>query len=232
MNNPTKYLALALCSLTLVACGGGGGGGLAVPDPLVPQPLSTAPPPPTVLASVAADDLKGYEGQWKQACVDHKQITTTLVFVEPRVFTATPRKEYFENAGCTGAVIAVGTYDTFREKVSVAMASQDASVDGVSGANGAKRQLSVMPADSTISKTSYLLFNESGSAVTIDNSIPNIPVTYINYPDGSKEVFLPDPSFDAYNTTGALLIENSEFLTLNVVSDDPAAYIVNQRFYR
>ena len=202
-------------------------------DVLVVQPASSPPLPPPVpdaSASLAATDLKVYEGNWKQACDNHKQITTVLVFEAPRVFTASPRKDYFENADCTGRVVAVGSYDTYREKVTVAENLQAASVILVSGSASVARD--VNPAVSTVSTTSYKLFNVSGNGVTIDNSIPGIPVTYVNYPDGSKEVFLPEPKFDGGNTTGALLIENSEFLTLNVVSADPPAYRVNQRFYR
>lgn len=238
MNNPTKYLALVLCSMTLVACGGGGGdnsAGAVVPvtDVLVVQPASFPPLPPPVpdaFASLAAIDLKPYEGNWKQACVSHKQITTVLVFEDARVFTASPRKDYFENADCTGAIVAVGSYDTYREKVTVAENLQAASVVLVSGSASVARD--VNPAVSIVSTTSYKLFNVSGNGVTIDNSIPGIPVTYVNYPDGSKEVFLPEPKFDGGNTTGALLIESSEFLTLNVVIADSPAYSVNQRFYR
>lgn len=231
----TKSLALVLCSITLVACGGGGGGGGAAPvaDVLVVPPIKDPySPPPVPAVSLAAADLLAYEGYWKQACDNHKQITTILVFEAPRVFTASPRKDYFENANCTGAIVAVGSYDTYREIVDVAPDLQWASVDFDSGLGELVEQREVHTAKSAISTTSYELFPQVSNGVTIDNSIPGIPVTYINYPDGTKEPFMPEPKFDGGNTEGALLIENFELLTLNVVPADPPAYEVNQRFHR
>lgn len=228
----TKSLALVLCSITLVACGGGGGGGAPPPvaDVLVDQPVKD----PYKLdldpaGSPVAADLQAYEGEWKQACIDHKQITTILKFVSAREFIVSPRKDYFEKADCTGAIVAIGGYDTYREKVVVAEGLQAASVDFGSGLVG---QRQVNPAESAISTTSYQLFPQSVGGVTIDNSIPGFPVQYINYPDATKEPFMPEPKFDGGYTKGALLIENLEFLTLNVVPADPPAYIVNQRFHR
>src|SRR5512133_2029438 len=159
-----KFLAVVLSSSILVACGGGGSGGPAssTTGPSTDGSSTTGSSttgssttgssttgsstagssttgsstsgssPPAV--SPASPELAKYEGAWQENCVDHLRFTKTFIATGSNTFSVATKEEYFDNADCTGAVVATGSYGVPDENVQYAPA-QEASVTLTTGDN-------------------------------------------------------------------------------------------------
>lgn len=217
MISTTKSLALVLSTLTLVACGGGGGGGAS---------NGAVTSPPTVPAvSLASSELAKYEGVWRQDCVDHMLRTTTLVATSANEFTVTPREDYFAYKGCTGAVIATGTYGGPSETVQYRSTLQDSSVELTPG------NVIIADVEPATSKMSTASFSIAGSGVFRSTIIDDIQGTTLIYADGSSPL-KSRPQLFGETTEGGLLLYQGELLALVPGNSPAAAFKVNQRFFR
>lgn len=217
----TKYLALVLSSLTLVACGGGGGGSTGATT----DAASSVPIIPAV--SVVSLELAKYEGMWQQACVNHMHRTTTLVAISANVFTVTPQENHFANADCTGALVATGSFDYGKPQETVQYRATLSNVS-VNLLDGTTILADVDPATSTRSIAPFVF---SGSGVIRTLSIEGgKTLTTLAYADGNVDVVR-----DAVNggtTEGGLLLRNGELLALVPVIGSTTAFTVNQRYFR
>lgn len=224
MLHPTPYLTLVLSALTLVACGGGGGGGdsavVAAPAAPTTVPATLAVP----AMSPVSPELAKYEGVWRQDCVDHMRLTTTLVAISTNVFTVTRQELLFANVDCTGAVVATGGFGKPQETVQYRATQPNASVKLLSGD---VITADVDPATSTLSVASFLF---TGSGVTATYYIGTKTLTHVVYADGFANL-LRD-ALDGRTTEGGLLLLNGELLALVPVLGAPTSFVVNQRYTR
>lgn len=229
MNNPTKYLALALCSTTLVACGGGGGGDSES------NPVDSYVPPPSI--SAISPELAKYVGVWRQACDDHKLLTTTLTADATNDnFTVMPIETHFAYKDCTGDVVAIGSYGVPSETVKYS-ADLNASVTLTDG--------TTIPAivNAATSSVATATFTFTGSGVGSIVNINGTNYTQIQYADVFVNgVLAPslikERTLNGGTTYGALLLRNEdlpneELLTLIPVTDAPDyAFKVNLQFFK
>lgn len=217
MTNPTKYLALAFCSMTLAACGGGGGGGTGV-DANVTATEVFWPVVPDANNSLASTALAKYEGEWRQACVDHMELKTVLVATSATTFTVTVREDYYAYADCTGAVVATGSYGMPSETVTYVETPVNASVtlrDGsliqpVPAVNVASSLIATAP------------FTITGSGVQPTIYVDGKTMTPIQFTDAYK--LYPARALAGGTTKGALMLLNGDLLTLVYAASDSPAF--------
>ncbi len=221
MNHPTKYLALALCSITLAACGGGGGGGDPVAEVNVTPAEVFWPDVPSV--SVASTALAKYEGEWQQACVNHMKLKTVLVATGATTFNVTIREDYYAYADCTGAVVATGSYGVPSEAVTYVEAPVNAPVMLL---DNSTIQTDVNLATSIISNATFTL---TGTGVKPVIYIAGEAVTPIQFADAY--ITYPARALTGGTTQGALLLYENELLTLDYVDNTPS-FKVRLKFSR
>lgn len=121
-----KFLAVILGSTMLVGCGSGGGGSDS------PAPPTTGLPSPG--PSLASPTLAKYEGVWREDCVDHRRFTKTFKATGSTTFSVATQEDFFDNADCTGALVATGGYGPLPdENVQYAAPLPNASVTLLTG---------------------------------------------------------------------------------------------------
>jgi len=231
MNNPTKYLALAFCSMTLAACGGGGGGGSTGGGVVGADVNMTAaevfwPAVPNASDSLASTALAKYEGEWQQACVDHMRLKTVLVATSATTFTVTTREDYYDYADCTGAVVATGSYGMPGETVTYDETPVTAAVTLLNG-NLVQPEPAISLATSLIATATFKL---TGSGVQPTIYVDGKPMTPIQFTDAYK--LYPGRALAGGSTKGALMLLNGDLLTLVAVPDAAASFKVKLQFFR
>lgn len=209
-----KHLAIVLSSLILVACGGGGS------DVPASSPSAGAP----TGASPAIEALAKYEGVWREDCNDHMRLTKTFTATGGTTFTVMTVEEYFDNADCTGAVVATGSFGQPEEAVQYSATLANASVTLLTG------ETLVSDVDPATSVLVVAPFTFTGSHVTSTSAL-GTTFAHIEYADGS-DVIVQRQALNGQTTQGALLLRNEELLTLVAIGDSTTSFQVNHRYVR
>lgn len=237
-----KLLTVFLSSSILVACGGGGSGGPAAPTagtptagtpttgtPTTGTPTtgSSTPVTPAPAVSPARAELAKYEGTWQEKdCFDHTRFTKNFIATDSNNFSVATKNNYYDNADCTGAVIATGSYNVPDENVHYETALE-ASVTLLTGENitaDVNRATSVYAAGATYSIT--------GSGVKSTELIGTTMWARIEYADGGHIVIALPAALDGKTTYGALVLRNDELLALVPNVGFTNSYKVNHQYIR
>jgi hypothetical protein len=200
-----KVLIAGLTVTVLSACGGGDSDGSS---PSVAGPLAK------------------YEGIWKDSCDVHLRETTTITASNNRATLAlTPKDEYFDKTGCTGSVVATGTFGppqppltvTYKETVA------NASVKLLTG------QVIQTTVDRITAVGSGASMTYAGTGVTGPVSVGGKQTWRITYSGGSTDVQV-DPLSGTRD--GALMLQNGALLTLTPVGNSATSYVVESQLTR
>lgn len=214
-----KFLVVVLSSSILVACGGGGSDAPASS----PSGVSPSAGSPTA-ASPAIEALVKYEGVWREDCKDHMRLTKTSTATGGTTFSVTTKEEYFDNADCTGALVATGGYGQPDEAVQYSATLVNASVTLLTGETIVSN---VDPATSVLAVAPYTF---TGSHVTSTYAL-GTTFARIEYADGSY-VIVQRPALNGQTTHGALLLRNDELLALVPIDGSTTTFQVNHRYIR
>ncbi|MEO6320314.1 MAG: hypothetical protein ABIR56_06620, partial [Polaromonas sp.] len=217
-----KYLAVLLSSTMLVACGGGGSGGSDASVPPSPSLLPAAPSPSQV--SPASDELAKYEGVWRTDCLNHMRVTMTSTAIGSTTFSVMRKEEYFDNADCTGALVATGSYGQLDETVQYSATLANASVKLLTGDTVVA---SVDPAPSVLAVAPFT-FTGSRVKSTYVQGTTYGTITYAN----GEYVAIARLAINGQTTVGALLLRNGELLALVAIGDSTTSFQVNRRYIR
>ena len=242
-----KLFAVVLSSSILVACGGGGSDGPASSTPASSTPGTSTPgtstpgtstpgtstpgtstpgtstpgtSPPAV--SPASAELVKYEGAWQENCDNHLRFTKTFIATGSTTFSVATKEEYFDNADCTGAVVATGSYGVPDENVQYAPALA-ASVTLLTGEN---ITVDVNPATS---KYAVATFGITGSGVKSPQLVGTTMYARVEYADGGY-VIVERPALNGQTTSGALLLRNDELLALVPIAGFTNSFKVLHRY--
>ncbi|CAN7672927.1 hypothetical protein LJR289_005266 [Pseudoduganella sp. LjRoot289] len=198
--------ALALAIL-LSACGGGGGssgsGNTPLPDPTPP-----------------GGPLKKYEGVWLDACDSHSRDSTTIAAANGgNTLLMSVKTEFYANAGCTGAVVATGTYPGPAVTFNYSSAVQNASIKLPSG----ETVTAAVDVGDASASGQAIAFTGSGVSSRIVNGRT---VWHIEFSQGSTDV-----QFDLATGTskGGLLLRNGELWTVTPSGTGGTAFNVENR---
>lgn len=190
----------------LAGCGGGGGGS-GIDNSSNPS---------------VAGPLAKYEGTWVQGCDGHNRETTTLTSSNNgNTLTMNLKDEYFANAGCSGAVVATGTYDKPPFVMQLNETITNASVKMLTGGTIAAT------VDRVTSTGSGAIIKYAGSGVTSSTIVGNTTVSHIVYNNGSTDLTSDNSSGGGQ---GALLLLNGEMFVLNPVSSSTTSFDVFSRY--
>lgn len=220
-----KYLAVLLSSTMLAACGGGGSGGGDASAPPSSAGSSSASSSSTVSPASAA--LAKYEGVWRQDCVDHMRLTRTSTATSGTTFSVTTKEEYFDNADCTGALVATGSFGQPDETVQYTATLANASVKMLTG------ETIVSDVDPAISVSAVAPYTFTGSGVTSTSTqyAPGTIIARIDYANG-QYVIIQRQAVNGQTTHGALLLRTGELLALLPIGDSTTSFQVNRRYIR
>lgn len=83
--------------------------------------------------SPAIEALAKYEGVWREDCKDHMRLTKTFTATGGTTFSVMTIEEYFDNADCTGALVATGGFGQPEEAVQYSETLANASVTLLTG---------------------------------------------------------------------------------------------------
>lgn len=229
-----KLFAVVLSSSILVACGGGGSDGPASSTPGTSTPGTSTPASSTPASSTpgtsppavspASPELAKYEGAWRENCVDHLRFTKTFIATGSATFSVATKEEYFDNADCTGAVVATGSYGVPDENVDYETASA-ASVTLPTGENitaDVNRASSVYAAGATYSIT--------GSGVKSTELVDTTVFARVEYAGGY--VIVDRPALNGGKDFGALLLRDTELLALVPLVGFTNSFKVLHRYVR
>lgn len=214
-----KFLVVVLSSSILVACGGGGSDAPAS-SPSGVSPSAGSP----AAASPAIEALVKYEGVWREDCKDHRRLTKTSTATGGTTFSVTTKEEYFDNADCTGALVATGGYGQPDESVQYSATLVNASVTLLTGETIVSN---VDPATSVLAVAPYTF---TGSHVTSTYAL-GTTFARIEYADDSY-VIVQRPALNGQTTQGALLLRNDELLALVPIGSSTTSFQVNHRYIR
>jgi hypothetical protein len=217
-----KYLAVLLSSTMLVACGGGGSGSSdasASPSSAVSPSASSSS-----VVSPANVELAKYEGVWRQDCVNHMRLTMTATAISSTIFSVMRKEEYFDNADCTGALVATGSFGQPDETAQYTATLANASVKLLTGETVVAN---VEPATSVLA---VARFTFTGSGVVTSEYAFGTTFARIKYADG--EVVIQRAALSGQTTHGALLLRNGELLALVPIGDSTTSFQVNHRYIR
>jgi hypothetical protein len=158
-------LACVAAASVLSACGGGGSG---ASGPVTPP--ATAP-------------FAKYVGDWKDACQFHHRETVTVAITAASATTVTlsDRIEYFDNADCSGALVATGVYSAPIATLQYVATENNAIVHLQSGLSltGAVDRGTAAASDATVS------FSGSGVSSSVLNGKT---VWHIAYSGGGTDI--------------------------------------------
>lgn len=207
MKYPT-ILALALSTIFLAACGGG--------EAEVGVPATTP--------GTAVGPLAKYEGIWQHGCDGHERTTYTLVASNNgTTLTTIYKNEFFANAGCTGAVVATGTYPAPILTMQYIETVANASVKFLTGTTAASSIDRVTASSTAGNHLTYV-----GSGVTSSSVNAGATTARIVYPNGSTTT-----THDATPTTSmqaAILLGNGTFSTLLPIGSSTTTFQEKDRF--
>ncbi len=200
-----KFLCTGLAVLVLSACGGG----------------DSDAPPPTV-----AGPLAKYEGIWKDGCLSNNRETTTISSSNNGAALAvTFKDEFFDKTGCTGAVVATGTYGPPQPPMTV---SYKETV-----ANASVKLLTGQTIQATVDRISAVGSGASmtyaGTGVTGPTIVGGKQTWRIAYSGGNITVQVEPLSG---TIDGALLLHNGALLTLTPVGNSTTSYVVETQAFR
>lgn len=213
-----KYLAVFLSSMMLVACGGGGSGS---------SDASASPPSGVSPSAVSPADaeLAKYEGVWRQDCVNHMRLTMTSTATGSTTFSVMKKEDYFDNADCTGALVATGSFGEPDETVQYTATLENASVKLLTG------ETVVANVDPATSVLAVATFTVTGSGVKSTTLVGTTMFARIEYADGGY-VVIQRAALSGQTTHGALLLRNDELLALVPIGDSTTSFQVNHRYIR
>lgn len=209
-----KYLAVLLSLIMLVACGGGGSGSSGSSGSSAVSPASA--------------ELAKYEGVWRQDCVDHMRLTMTMTSTATgsTTFSVMKKEEHFDNADCTGALVATGSFGQPDETVQYSATLADASVKLLTGAI---INANVDPATSVLAVATFTV---TGSGVKSTTLVGTTMFARIEYADGGY-VVIQRQAINGETTHGALLLRNGELLALVPrIGGSATEFQVNHRYIR
>ncbi|MDO8292119.1 MAG: hypothetical protein Q7T29_04550 [Gallionella sp.] len=214
-----KFLAVVLSSSILAACGGGGSDAPASS----PSGVSPSTGSPTAV-SPAIDALAKYEGVWREDCNNHMRSTKTSTATSGTTFTVITKEEYFDNADCTGALVATGGFGQPDETVQYSATLANASVKLLTG------ETVVSNVDPATSLLAVAPFTFTGSQVT-STYFGGTTFARIEYADGGY-VVIQRQAINGQTTHGALVLRNDELLALVPIGDSTTSFQVNHRYIR
>ncbi len=231
-----KLLTAVLSSSILVACGGGGSGGPVTPTAVTPTtgtPTAVTPTggtsttgSSTPAVSPASAELAKYEGTWQSKyCVDHTRFTKNLMATDSNNFSVVTETNYYDNADCTGAVVATGRYNVPNENVhyETAMEASITLPTGETVKADVNRATSVYVAGATYSIT--------GSGVKVTELVGTMWAR-IEYGDGGHLVIPLPGALESKTYDGALLLRNDELLALVPIVGFTNSYRINHQYIR
>ena len=227
-----RFVAAVLNSLILVGCGGGGSNDSASASSTgetVSSSTFTGATDPSSSSSVppVAARLAKYEGVWRKDCENHMRVTKTSTATGATTFSAVTKEEYFDNADCTGALVATGSYGVADESVEYLATLQNASVT-----LGTSETISSAEVDPAISILAKAQFTFTGSGVIpMDSPFADATLTGIKYANGEQVVLLRY-ALGGQTTQGAFLLRNDELLALVPVGDSTTSFKVKHRYIR
>ena len=241
-----KFPAVVLSSSILVACGGGGSDapasltpgsstpgastpGASTPGTSTPgasTPGSSTPGASTPAPSPAIEALAKYEGVWRKDCIDHMRVTKTATATSGTTFSVVTREDYYDNADCTGALVATGSYGVPDEKVTYAATPVNASVTLLTGVD---ITADVDPATSVAAVTAFTV---TGSGVKATELIGTTMYARIEYADGGHIVTPLPAALIGQTTSGAFLLRNDELLALVPIDGFTNSFRVRHRYTR
>ncbi|WPC66260.1 vacuolating cyotoxin family protein [Rhodoferax ferrireducens] len=151
------------------------------------------------------------------------RFTKTFIATGSNTFSVATKEEYFDNADCTGAVVATGSYGVPDENVQYAPALT-ASVTLLTGEN---ITADVNPATSVYAVATFSI---TGSGVKSTELIGTTLYARIEYTGGY--VTPPHPALNGQTTQGALLLRNDELLALVPIVGFTNSFKVLHRYAR
>ncbi len=158
-------LACVAAASVLSACGGGGSGSSGPVTPPATAPFSK------------------YVGDWKDACQFHHRETVTVAITTASATTATlsDKIEYFDNADCSGALVATGVYSAPIATLQYVATENNAIVHLQSGLSltGSVDRGTAVASDATVS------FSGSGVSSSVVNGKT---VWHIAYSGGGTDI--------------------------------------------
>ena len=191
---------MAFATSFLAACGGGDS-----------APATNAP-----VTSVGP--LTKYEGVWQDDCTGHQRETYTFVASNSgTTLSNTSKNEFFENANCTGAVVATGTYAKpmmIMQHIETVAGASVKLLTGVTITSSIDRV--------TASSTAGNNLTYVGSGVKSTSVSAGATTAHIVYPNGSTDI-----TNDALPTTSmqvAILLENGKFSTLVPIGNSTSTF--------
>ena len=199
-------VCLALTAM-LSACGGGGGSAGSGNTPL-PDPTPVGGP------------LKKYEGAWLDACDSHSRDSTSITATNGgNTLLMTVKTEFYANAGCTGAVVATGTYPGPAITLTYASTVQNASVKLSSG----ELVTAAVDVGDAAASGQNIIF--TGSGVT-SRTVNGRTVWHIEFGQGSTDVQF---ELATGSSKGGLLLRNGELWTVTPSGTGGTAFNVENR---
>jgi len=159
------------------------------------------------------------------------RFTKTFIATGSTTFSVATKEEYFDNADCTGALVATGSYNVPDENVQYAANLANASVTLLTGVN---ITADVNPATSVFAVAT---FDINGSGVTFKSLVGTTMFVHIDYADGGY-VAITRPALNGQTTYGALLLRyndlllKDELLALVPIVGSTNSFKVNHRYIR
>ncbi|OGA99490.1 MAG: hypothetical protein A3E79_09985 [Burkholderiales bacterium RIFCSPHIGHO2_12_FULL_61_11] len=152
------------------------------------------------------------------------RLTKTIAGPSGTTFSIVTKEEYFDNADCTGALVATGSYGIPDESVTYWATLTGVSVKLLTG--------ETIPADvdpaTSVLAVAPMTF--TGSGVTSTHMGSTMFAT-IKFADGTT-VDIQRPDLIGQKTVGALLLRNDELLALVPIGDSTTSFKVNHRYIR
>jgi hypothetical protein len=151
------------------------------------------------------------------------RFTKTFIATGSATFSVATKEEYFDNADCTGALVATGSYGVPDENVQYETALP-ASVTLLTGEN---ITADINPATS---KYAVATFGITGSGVKSPQLVGTTLYARVEYTGGY--VIVERPALNGQTTQGALLLLNDELLALVPIVGFTNSFKVNHRYIR
>jgi len=135
------------------------------------------------------------------------------------------KEDYFDNADCTGALVATGSFGEPDETVQYTATLTNASVNLLTG------ETVVANVDPATSVLAVATFTVTGSGVKSTTLVGTTMFARIEYADGGY-VVIQRAALSGQTTHGALLLRNGELLVLVPIGDSTTSFQVNHRYIR
>ncbi|MFZ6876062.1 hypothetical protein ACO0LF_28705 [Undibacterium sp. Di27W] len=204
-----KLIGLSvMAAVLLAACGGGSGGGST--SAVTPADASSGP-------------LSKYVGVWNQGCQNHEIFTTTISATSGGTALSVSQKmEYYENANCTGAIVATGTY------ASPFLVAQHVRTE-------ANASVKMLTGETVASSVDVVNATASGGAINFVGSAVSSSV--VNGKTVWKFVFKDATLTQTIEVSsgsrqGAFMLRNGELFTIQAIGSSSTAFAVESRYVR